>query len=222
MTETSADDPACDRSHVPADQVVDDAVGDGDDAADRALVDVEDVDQDALPAQEAGQRHDEGGDLEAGDQRALEGADDETGGHAHQNPRPPRPVLRRADQRHGNGGADGTDEADGEVDLAQEERVELGQAEENDEGGLNEEVDDVGRRQECARLHLEEDADDDQADDDRQRAALAALYPPPPCFEVVAEGVGQDVRREDYELLFVHRIGGRRTGGRLGSEGAHA
>ena len=52
-------------------------------------------------------------------------------------------------------------------------------------------------RQEGARLHAEEDADDDQADDDGERTAFAAADPLPPGPQVIAEGVGQDVRCQD-------------------------
>ena len=59
-------------------------------------------------------------------------------------------------------------------------------------------------RQECARLHLEEDADDDEADDDRERAALAAADALPPGAQVVAERVGQDLGCQCDERLGCH------------------
>ena len=81
-------DPARGRRHVAAHEVVDHVVGDRDHSADGALVDVEDVDEDALPAQETGQGDDERGDPEPGDDGSLEGADHGAGGHAHDERRP--------------------------------------------------------------------------------------------------------------------------------------
>jgi hypothetical protein len=174
------EDPARGRGQVAADQVVEHAVRNADHPTDRAFVDVEDIDEDALPAQQSGQGHDERGDLEPGDERALERADDPASGHAHDEAGPPGPVGRRPDQGQRDGRAHGADKAHGEVDLAEDEGVQLGQAQQDDEGRLDEQVDDVGRREERARLHLEENADDDEADDDGDRAALTPADPQPP------------------------------------------
>lgn len=64
-------DPTEDGGDVAADQIVDHIVRDAYDTPDRSLVDVEHVDEDALPPQQAGQCHDERGDLQSGDQRSL-------------------------------------------------------------------------------------------------------------------------------------------------------
>ena len=54
-------DPTEDGGDVAADQIVDHIVRDAYDTPDRSLVDVEHVDEDALPPQQAGQCHDERG-----------------------------------------------------------------------------------------------------------------------------------------------------------------
>ena len=142
-------------------------------AVGRALVGY-DPDQEALPEQQARERHDERGQPQARDDLALHEADRGADREAAGDRRGPAEVERRVGEDHGHGAADRTGEAERQVDLAEQQHEDLGHAEDDELGGLLEEVDQVRRGEEPRAQDLEDDDDRDQAEHDRQRAALAA------------------------------------------------
>ncbi len=125
--------------------------------------------------------------MEAGDQKALEGADGRTGQQPHDHGGPPGPAVGRGEEGQGDGGADAGHEADREVDLTQNQGEGLAQAQEHEEGGLDQEVDDVAGREELGLLDLEDDDDEDEAEQNRQRPALTATDPLDPRTHVLPE-----------------------------------
>ncbi len=137
--------------------------------------------------------------MQSGDQKTLEGADERTRQQADDHGRPPGPAVRRGEEGQGDGGADPGHEADREVDLTQNQREGLAQAQRHEKGGLHQQVDDVAGREELGLLDLEDDDDEDQPEDDRERPALAAADPLRPGLEVLPERVGQDFGRHGDE-----------------------
>ena len=187
------DDPAGGDAHVAVDQVVErSAGGEADHAAHRAVEGVEQKDQHATEAEEAGQGHHERRQVEPGDEDALERPDGRTGQQPDDHGGPPGPAVGRGEQGQGDGGADAGHESDREVDLTQNQGEGLAQAQRHEECRLHQQVDDVAGREEVGLLDLEDDDDCDQAEDDRQGPALAAADPLHPRFDVLPERVGQD------------------------------
>ena len=194
-------DPAGHHAHVPVDQVVEGPAGrHADDAAHGPLERVEEKDQHAAQPEEGGERDDERGQMEPGDEEALHRPDDTTGQKSHDHRGPPGPAIGGREQGHGDGGADTGHIAHREVDLAQNEGKGLAQSEQDEERGLDEQVDDVAGRQEFRRLRLEDDDDDDEAEQDRQRAAFPAADSPHPGVDVLTERIGQEVGGDGDEV----------------------
>jgi hypothetical protein len=105
-------------------------------------------------------------------------------------------------------------EADGQVDVAEQQREHLAHAEQHEHRALDEQVGQVHRGQEVAVQRLEDGPDDGQADDHGQRAALARR-------EVGAEAAPRDGRRAAdraggaADIHSGHRVTpGSRRGGR--------
>ena len=86
-------DPARERGHVAVDEVVEDTVDDREHAPDRVLVEIEQVDQESGPEKKAPEGHDERGQVEPGDERALQRTDEGAGAKAHDHARPPGPAV---------------------------------------------------------------------------------------------------------------------------------
>ena len=82
--------------------------------------------------------------------------------------RPPRPAVGRAREVGHDHPAEAGDEPDREVDLAEEQDEDLAHREQAEDGGLDEQVDEVAGGQEFRVEGLEEDRDQDQPRDDGQ------------------------------------------------------
>jgi hypothetical protein len=106
---------------------------------------------------------------------------------------PPGPVVGARDQGGHDGGSDTGHETDREVDLAQEKGEHLRRPEQDEEGRLADEVDQVEGAEEMMVLGLEDHHDEDEAGQDGQRAALPASDPQPPGAYVLAESVSQEL-----------------------------
>jgi hypothetical protein len=91
--------------------------------------------------------------------------------------------------------ADREVEADRQVDLAQQQDERLRHGNRDDPPCLRHQVGDVGRRQEGRLPDLEVGPQDDQADDDGQGAALTSADLAQPDPGVLAQGLGQHLRR---------------------------
>jgi hypothetical protein len=179
--------PAGDRGHVAVDEVVEDRVDDGKHAPDGVLVQVEEVNQESRPEQQAAEGHHERGQVKPCDKRALKRTYDGAGAKAHYHARPPGPVIGGCDKSGDDRPADGGDEAHGEVDLPEEEREQLGRAQKAEEGRLHQQVDDVAGSKEVGVADLEDHDDHEKPGQDRKGAALAATDPLPPGSYVLAE-----------------------------------
>ena len=170
----------------PAQEVVGEADDDVVLQRDRAAV-ADQQQHDAVPGEQAGQRHDERRYPDLRDEQAV------------QRRRSPRPASDRDDDRRD--GADlvavgeqqqrasdaghAADVADRQVDLPQQQDEDDAHADRRVGRGLDDQVDEVPRRQEVRSFwRLEDDRDDDQADDDRQRAEVAAADALPPAAGV--------------------------------------
>ena len=90
---------------------------------------------------------------------------------------PPRPAVSRAREVGHDHAAEAGDEPDREVDLPEQQDEDLAHREQAEDGGLDEQVDEVARGQEFRVEGLEEDRDQEQSRDDRQDPALAGLDP---------------------------------------------
>ena len=90
-------------------------------------------------------------------------------------------------QQRGEHAADAGDEADRQVDLAQQQHEDDAHGDDRVRRRLDDQVDEVAGGQEAVVLRLEDDRDEDQADDDRQRAELAGLDVGPPAARVGAD-----------------------------------
>ena len=101
------------------------------------------------------------------------------------------------------------DQADGEVDLPEEQGEDLSHRQHHVHGALLEEVDQVQRRQELRVRDLEADGDHHDGQDHRQDTAVATADPEPPGPEVLAQRLGEELGRD------VGR-GGLRGGGEVG------
>ncbi len=113
----------------------------------------EDDDRDPFQDQQAAEGDDEGGHLEAGDQGPLEGADgraDQQGGDDRQPTTAVDAGRRRLHQFAHDHGPEPHDQADGEVDLAEQQGEDLGHRQHHEHRALLEQVDQVLCREETA------------------------------------------------------------------------
>ena len=141
---------------------------------DRAAV-AEHEQHDALPEQQATERDHERRQADPGDQGAVQRPIARATSAAGS--RPTRASRTGGRARRPYDRADPGDEADGQVDLAEQQHEHLGHGQEGEHRRLHEQVDQVARGQEVAVESLEQDRDQDQAGDDRQHAGVAALDP---------------------------------------------
>ena len=102
----------------------------------------------------------------------------------------------RLDQLDHHDGAQTHDQADGEVDLAEQKGKDLGHRQQDVDAALLEDVDQVLGCQEVGLGDLEGDADDDEPQDHGQDPALAAPHPLPPDVQVLAHRLCQQLRRD--------------------------
>ena len=101
------------------------------------------------------------------------------------------------------------DQADGQVDLAEEQGEDLGDRQQHVDGALLEQVDQVLRRQELRVRDLEADGDHHDGQEHGQDTGVAAADPEPRGPEVLAERLGEQLGRD------VGR-GGRGVEGKVG------
>ena len=190
-------DPADHRVERPPEDVVEDelvlelGVADTDEAA------AEDDDRHALQDQQPAQSDDERRHPQPGHERSLDGADRAASEQRHDDRRPPRPI--RAGRLHKFGDHDAAkphDQADGEVDLAEEQGEDLSDRQQHVDGALLEEVDQVLRRQELRVRDLEADGDHHDGQDHGQDTAVAAADPGPRGPEVLAQRLGDELGRD--------------------------
>ena len=93
------DDPAGGGAHVAVDQVVEGtAGGEADHPADGAVEGVEEKDQHAAEAEQAGQRHHERRQMQPGDEEALEGPDGRARQQSDDHGGPPGPAVGGRDE----------------------------------------------------------------------------------------------------------------------------
>ena len=104
--------------------------------------------------------------------------------HDHDRQRRRQLVAVGREQQRGEHAADAGHEADREVDLAEQQGERDAHGDHRVRRRLDDQVDEVPRREEAVVLGLEDDRDDDQADDDRQRAEVAGLDAGPPAAGV--------------------------------------
>ena len=152
-----------------------------------------DLQEQAVGDEVAGQGDDERRQVQSRDQDALDGPERQTEEEPGDYGERPRPVGGgRLDELDGDGGATRTDEADGQVDLAEDEGEGFRHGEHHDHGALLEQVDQVDGRQ----VHvvgadgLEHGHDDDHRQDDRQDAAIARADARHVSADVFAERLG--------------------------------
>ena len=101
--------------------------------------------------------------------------------------RPPRPVrTTRLTSSAVIDAADARDEADRQVDLAEQQGEDLAHRQQHVRRALDQQVDEVAGGQEVRVERLEQDRDQQQTGDDRQHAALAAADPRDSGADVVA------------------------------------
>ena len=105
--------------------------------------------------------------------------------------------------------AEPRDEPDREVDLPEQQDEDLAHREQAEDGGLQEQVDEVAGGQEFRVEGLEENRDQEQPRDDRQDPGLAGLDPGDRGSEVVPDGVRGDLGR-NRELGLACRLLGQR------------
>ena len=119
------------------------------------------------------------------------------GEQRHDDRRPPRPV--RAGRLHQLGDHDAAhphDQADGEVDLAEEQGEDLGDRQQHVDAALLEQVDQVLRHEELRVRDLEADGDHHEGQEHGQDAGVAAADPLPRGPEVLAERLGEQLGRD--------------------------
>ncbi len=150
----------------------------------------DELEQDALQAEERGQRDDERRDAEPGDEQPDAQADERAGEDAGQHGQRPRlPLAGEHDGHDGAGGAGG--EAGGQVDLAEQQDEDQPHGDDDDGRALVDEVGEVEGVGELLGTQRGEHHDEhDQAEDGRQRADVAAAHP----LDVGAHGAGEGRR----------------------------
>ena len=186
-------DPADHRVEPPIEDVVeDDFVGEPG-VADADERPAEDDDPHPLQDQQPAERDDERRHPQPGHERSLDGANRSAGEQRHDDRRPPRKI--RAARLHKLGHHDAAkphDQADREVDLAEEQGEDLSHRQHHVHGALLEEVDQVLRRQELSVRDLEADGDHHDGQDHGQDTAVATADPEPRGPEVLAERLGEE------------------------------
>ncbi len=183
------DDPPGRRAEVAVGDVQQHVVGEPDGPA--GAVGVDQVEEDALAAQQAGQGDHEGGEPEPDDHDAPQHPEGGGDGHPDQQGRPPRPVVGRGGQDGGDHRPDAGHVADGQVDLPEDEDPHLGHAQQDEDRPLHQQVGQVAVGEEDRALRLEDDDQDHQAGQYRQHPALAAADPTAPGPEVAAQAVAE-------------------------------
>lgn len=168
----------------------------------------------AAPDQQAAQRHDEGRNLEIGDNEALERADHEAEHHAGSQCDDPYPGISKLEphdpdeefglrdaHHHADHAFDG---ADRKIDVAHHDDQHHGGRHDRDRGGLHRQVPEVARREEKpARQEVDSNPDDQQRADHAEHA-----YVELGCLEKAADRA---------ELGFTRPIGACIGGRRVGS-----
>ena len=218
-------DPADQRAERPPEDVVDDNLVVERGVADAHERPAEDDDRHALQDQQPAESDDERRHPQPGHHRSLDEADRGARDQRHDDRRPPRPV--RAGRLHKLGDHDAAephDQADGQVDLSQQQGEDLSDRQQHVHGALLEEVDQVLRRQELRVRDLEADGDQHEAQDHGQDTAVAAADPGPRGPEVLAQRLGdelgRDIGRGDLGVEGkVDRPGTRRCRGLAGVRG---
>ena len=110
------------------------------------------LDHDALEAEQAGQRDDERGQPEPGDQRALKRAEGGGGDKRGEDRRPPRPGDFRLHEYGHDGRPDPGDVAQRKIDLAEQQHEHLAHADQHEHRALHEQVDEVAGGEEFGVL----------------------------------------------------------------------
>ena len=89
----------------------------------------------------------------------------------------------------GDHAADGSDVADGKVDLSKQQGKNLGHGQDHDDRALLKQVHQVarGQKQVVWADGLEDEGDDDKPENDRQNAAIATPDPHHPATEPLAQ-----------------------------------
>ena len=190
-------DPADHRAERSPEDVVEDELVSVLGVADIDEPPAEDDDRHALQDQQPAQSDDERRHPQPGHERSLDGADRAASEQRHDDRRPPRPV--RGGRLHELGDHDAAkphDQADGQVDLSEEQGEDLSDRQQHVYAALLEEVDQVLRRQELRVRDLEADGDHHDGQDHGQDTAVAAADPAPPGPEVLAQRLGDELGRD--------------------------
>ena len=181
-------------------EIVDRIVGDRDRAAG-----AEELDHQALEAEQAGQRDHERRKPETGDQQPLDGAEHGGGDQRSADRPPPGPGQVRLDEERRDGRADAGDEAERQIDLAQQKHEDLAHADQHEHCPLHQQIDEISGGEKARVLHLKDDGDQRHAEHDRQHAALSGENPRPERAKIGVEAlagcVGDD-RRAHRRGLF--------------------
>ena len=128
-----------------------------------------------LPDLVAGERDDECGHADQGDERALKGADQSADPDCGEDRDERRHVPIRSHQRQlgDDDAADAADEADREVDLPDQQDEDDAVGEQGHPGHLRDDVAEVARAEEVGRLEREEGDDDHEPHEHRGAAEVA-------------------------------------------------
>ena len=171
----------------------------------------EDDDRHALQDQQPAESDDERRHLQPGHERSLEGADRAQASNvtmiaAHHGQFAPLGCTSSATTTLPSA----HDQADGQVDLSQEQGEDLSDRQQHVHGALLEEVDQVLRRQELRVHDLEADGDHHEAQDHRQDTAVAAADPEPRGPEVFVRRMYHHTQQPLPWLHWLKMAGGRR------------
>ena len=203
-------DPADHRVEPPPEDVVkDDLIGEPG-VADANEPRTEEDDRHPLQDQQPAESDYERRHPQPGHEGPLDGANRRASEQRHYDRHPPRPI--EAGRLHKLGHHDAAkrhDQADGEVDLPEEQGEDLSHRQHHVYGALLEQVDQVLRRQERRVRDLEADGDHHDGQDHGQDTAVATADPEPPGPEVLAQRLGE-------ELGWDVGRGGLRGGGEVG------
>ncbi len=181
------------RDRVGRRVVLEVAAGQGGDQT--LLVDVDraaraqQVERQAVPDQQARQRHDERGHAERGEEEPVEGAH----GHAHRHRHDHREPLRHpvVHVQHGERGPrQAADGADRQIDLPDQQHEDDADGDQTGPDDVHAEVGQVAWREELVVQPLEDAPDHDQPGDDQERTALADPHTASHLLGVVAQVAG--------------------------------
>ena len=196
-------DPTPIRCEVVVGEIVDSFVLDHDHA-----FDLEHLQDDSLPDQQACKRDDERRDADLGHDRALDAADERA--QAYRDRDRDESGIRMAATRElelGDGqGRNPAQISDRKVDLAKQEDEDHSEREHGQAGHLDDDVVEVVRGEEVRRLEAEEDDDQSQTDDDRQNPEVAGPHiversaPEPAFFFDLLLGGKTDARCSDVDV----------------------